>query len=410
MTDRKLTRPLGISLGILIAVMGILSGASLVKSIVARFVFQPTPFQPAIVSDLSVSHSPDWLLPEQEVMIWVNVDVANPEIPIDFRWSIKGGEIRRGQGTAKITYKAPDTPGTYKVSLKVKYGDWYTERAKLLFVVSPTPSPTSTSTDTPTPTNTPTPADTPTPTLTPTGTPPPTDTPTPIPDAVVNAEALNLRSGPGIVYDILAVLKQGDSLKVRGRNLVGDWLKVIAPDGKEGWVAASLLEINLSLAGVAVAQVPPTPTPMHTPTPAVTPTPTLLPPPILLEPETGAAFLGEPPPLKWQWDRPRAPNEVFAVRVRREGETRLCHHDKADKPEYKASLSYCTAGTHYWSIALIRDIAPWLPENDLNRWETLSETSAERWFYYVPAEEPWTWPTPPGDDDDDGDAKEPPEP
>jgi hypothetical protein len=152
-----------------------------------------------------------------------------------------------------------------------------------------------------------------------------------------------------------------------------------------------------------------TPTPTNTAT--VTPTPTLLPPPIPLEPENGAAFLGEPADLKWQWDyRPRATDEVFSVRVRREGETRLCHHDKADKPEYKASLSYCTAGTHYWSVALVRDVAPWLPEDDINRWQNLSEESAERWFYYVPGEEPWTWPAldKPGPEPSKEPPKEPP--
>ena len=245
---------------------------------------------------------------------------------------------------------------------------------------TPTPTPTFTPTGTSSPTNTPTATTTP--------------TPTPKPDAVVNVKALNLRSGPGTVYDVVGLLKQGDSLEATGKNLAGGWLKVVAPSGQEGWVNASFLKINLPLVSVPVAQVPPTPTPMYTLTPTATPTPELLPPPIPLEPENGAAFLGEPADLKWQWDRPRATDEVFSVRVRREGETKFCHHDKADKPEYKASLSYCTAGTHYWSVALVWDLAPWLPEDDVNRWQDLSEPSEERWFYYVPPDEPWTWPAP----------------
>ena len=43
MTDPKLNRSLGIFLGILIAIMGIVSGISLIKAIVARSVFQPIP-------------------------------------------------------------------------------------------------------------------------------------------------------------------------------------------------------------------------------------------------------------------------------------------------------------------------------------------------------------------------------
>jgi hypothetical protein len=272
--------------------------------------------------------------------------------------------------------------------------------------VTPTPSPTphkrsNTPTFTPTITITPTSAPSPTDTPEPTATGTPTPKPAPKPDAEVNTDFLNLRSGPGVVYDILGVLKRGDWLKIKCKCPYGKWLEIICPSkGLEGWVARSLLQVNIDMAGVpVVAKVP------HTPTPTLTPTPELLPPPIPLEPENGAAFLGEPALLRWQWDRPRAPNEVFSVRVRREGQTRLCHHDKADKPEYKASLSYCTAGTHYWSVALVRDLDPSLPEEDLDRWQELSESSEERWFYYVPGEEPWTWPTP---DDGEPKPKEPP--
>ena len=408
MTDRKLTRPLGIFLGILIVALGIFSGTSLLKS-----VLQPTPSPVTVVGPLPpeiigfISDQSGSVLPGARMGIQAEVNSNGHKID-SYWWVVEAGEGRiiSGQGTPLIIYEAPETPGIYEVRVELEYEGGLPVEGSTTVEVAPelTPTPTYTATPTHTPTSTPTS----TPTATPTGTPPPTDTPTPIPGAVVLAEALNLRSGPGIVYDILAVLKQGDSLKVTGRNLAVDWLKVIAPDGKEGWVAASLLEVNLPLAGVALAQIPPTPTSM--PTPTATPTPTLLPPPIPLEPENGAAFLGEPPLLKWQWDRPRAPDEVFAVRVRREGETRLCHHDKADKPEYRASLSYCTAGTHYWSVALVRDLDPRLPEEDINRWQDLSESSAERWFYYVPAEEPWTWPPPPGDDDDDGGGEAPPKP
>jgi type II secretory pathway pseudopilin PulG len=276
------------------------------------------------------------------------------------------------------------------------------------FTATPTATPTQTE-PTATPTEEDKDPDPPTliPTAMPTPTPTPTATPipTPKPDAVVNMEALlNLRSGPGTYYDTLGVLEEGDPLRVTDRNHTGDWLRVIAPDGQEGWVAYSVLQVNVDMAGVPVAQAPPTPTPMYTPTPTITPTPALLPPPILLEPQNGASFIGEPVLLKWQWDRPRAPDEVFSVRVRREGETKLCHHAQAKDLEYKGSLTYCTAGNHYWGVALVRDLAPWLPEDDENRWQDLSEPSDERWFYYVPPEEPWTLPipTPSGGGGDDG--------
>lgn len=139
----------------------------------------PTP----VVSDLGCSSSE--LLPREEMKIWVNVKVGNRKIPVVYTWSTEGGEIIREQEPAKITYKAPDTPGTYRVSLKVECGDWDTERSTSIVVASPTPTSTTTPANMPTSTNTPTvtPTDTPTatPTDTPTSTPVPTDTPTSTP-------------------------------------------------------------------------------------------------------------------------------------------------------------------------------------------------------------------------------------
>ncbi len=68
-----------------------------------------------------------------------------------------------------------------------------------------------------------------------------TETVTPAPAApasgtvVVLAEALNLRSGPGMSYPVRAVLSQTTVLDLIGRR--GGWLKVRAPGGAIGWVA-----------------------------------------------------------------------------------------------------------------------------------------------------------------------------
>ena len=72
-----------------------------------------TPASTPDVSDLYCSSSE--LLPREEVVIWVNVAVANQNIPVVYTWSTEGGEIISGQGTANITYRTPDTPGTYEV-------------------------------------------------------------------------------------------------------------------------------------------------------------------------------------------------------------------------------------------------------------------------------------------------------
>ena len=142
----------------------------------------------------------------------------------------------------------------------------------------PTKTPTSipfTSTPTPTPTPTPKPA---------THTPPPaTATPTPQPIAVVTADALNLRAGPGTVYDKKGLLHKGEKLNITARTATGDWIRVLA-DGTEGWVSATYVELLIPLDSIPVAvEIPPTPTalvlePTSTPTslpatPKTTPTP-----------------------------------------------------------------------------------------------------------------------------------------
>ena len=124
---------------------------------------------------------------------------------------------------------------------------------------TPTPTPTSTATPTPNPTNTPTP--TPTSTKTPTATPTttPVITPTPLPDATVNIKTLNVRSGPGTVYDILAGVHQGDELEVIGQAYECDWLKVIIPQGTQGWVAGGPEYVirNLPCDLIPAAAIPP---------------------------------------------------------------------------------------------------------------------------------------------------------
>lgn len=110
-----------------------------------------------------------------------------------------------------------------------------------------------------TPTATPTATATPSPTLT--RTPRPTKTATPVPDAVVTTKTANVRAGPGLSYEIINQVNNGDPVRVIGRNAAGDWLQIVVPGQKRGWISGSLLEVNLSLAEVAEAAIPPSPTP-----------------------------------------------------------------------------------------------------------------------------------------------------
>jgi hypothetical protein len=80
---------------------------------------------------------------------------------------------------------------------------------------------------------------------------------------------LNVRSGPGTVYPIVAVVHINDALAIIGSIADGAWLQVccvaIAEGGaatESGWVASPLVEVQGSLAGLAIITPPPSPTPI----------------------------------------------------------------------------------------------------------------------------------------------------
>jgi hypothetical protein len=98
------------------------------------------------------------------------------------------------------------------------------------------------------------------------------------PRCTVAANDLNLRSGPGTVYEPpLKSLSQGTLLKPLTRISDNTWLEVQVQDTNEvGWVGAGtqFISCNIDITGLSLGQIPPTPTP----TPTSTPTPTLIPP------------------------------------------------------------------------------------------------------------------------------------
>ena len=144
------------------------------------------------------------------------------------------------------------------------------------------PTPTSVA-PTPVP---PTPTATPRPTSTPTRT--PSITPTPAPDAVVTADALTLRGGPGTAFARLGTLLKGDPLTVTARTEAGNWLAVTTATGRQGWVYATYVSLSIPVESVSLAaRVPPTPVPQPTQPPTAAPADTAT--------ET-VSEEGEPPP------------------------------------------------------------------------------------------------------------------
>ena len=125
----------------------------------------------------------------------------------------------------------------------------------LMLVALAFPGCGSTPEPTPSPPVTPRPP-APTPTAQPTFTALAEPTPTLVPKAVVTADALNLRAGPGTNYDQLGMLKLGEELQATGRNQAGDWIAVIAPGGTTAWVAVQYVSLNVSVETLPVAPAP----------------------------------------------------------------------------------------------------------------------------------------------------------
>ncbi|MCB9419020.1 MAG: SH3 domain-containing protein [Ardenticatenaceae bacterium] len=97
--------------------------------------------------------------------------------------------------------------------------------------------------------------------------------PTPIPattgTATVNIYRLNVRQGPGTNYGIITTLNRGDVLQLAGyRNAAATWIKVILPNGTQGWLSAVYTITSIPIVNLAV-ETNPTPT---TPTPTPVPT------------------------------------------------------------------------------------------------------------------------------------------
>jgi ABC-type branched-subunit amino acid transport system substrate-binding protein/uncharacterized protein YgiM (DUF1202 family) len=90
----------------------------------------------------------------------------------------------------------------------------------------------------------------------------------------IRSTVQNVRTGPGLEYDTLGQLQQGDNRRVIGANIDFSWV-AIEFRGQNGWLstAPNLLEVIGDRNSVPVLPSPPTPTPVLSATPAITPTP-----------------------------------------------------------------------------------------------------------------------------------------
>jgi hypothetical protein len=198
----------------------------------------------------------DSLFPGAEIRI--QVDVRRNGHHIDyFHWLVETGEgvITDGNGTSRITYQAPNSPGTYQIDVELEYEG--TERVRGSATVEVVPEPTRVPTDS-------------------------------------VAITINLRSGPSTDYTIIGYLLMGTEVKILGRNNAGNWF-FIDSGSQQGWISGIAFQTT-----PVVMPTLPILTPSPSPTPS--PPPTLLSAPTLIAPDDGSESGGTRPDLIWQWE------------------------------------------------------------------------------------------------------------
>lgn len=111
--------------------------------------------------------------------------------------------------------------------------------------------------------------------------PPPANTPTPSIPSVTALGDLNIRSGPGIEYDVVGFMRRGDSALVVGTTAV-NWWKIECPDhitSAECWVSGDPRYSSAkNTENILWVSVPPTPSPIPATATPVSPTQTPVPP------------------------------------------------------------------------------------------------------------------------------------
>ena len=92
----------------------------------------------------------------------------------------------------------------------------------------------------------------------------PSPTPKPVFEVKINIAAVNIRSGPGTVYSIIANRQLEDILEAVGRSAAGDWLVIILDAKTTGWISTKVIDFSLDASQLPIVSAPPTPVIMPT--------------------------------------------------------------------------------------------------------------------------------------------------
>lgn len=192
--------------------------------------------------------------------------------------------VEQGQPTLTASFQwTPEAPGSYTLEIRA-----YNQRGEV---------------NTPTMVTVTAVGDLAAATVTPTST-PATPTPTvPTAPTLKTITDLNVRSGPGLTYDLIGLLPVGSSAELTGRSEDQQWWQIrFAPAANGvGWVSSDpAYASTVNTGSVPVVPAPPSPTPSPTPTgtPTNTPTATSVPatftPTLTPTPTSTPTVTGEP--------------------------------------------------------------------------------------------------------------------
>jgi len=82
----------------------------------------------------------------------------------------------------------------------------------------------------------------------------------------IDQTQINVRAGPGTIYDKVGLLLLGQKAVAKGRTTAGEWILIVyegAPGGV-GWISSSL--VNITPGALPIVEPPPMPTPLVTTT------------------------------------------------------------------------------------------------------------------------------------------------
>jgi len=77
------------------------------------------------------------------------------------------------------------------------------------------------------------------------------------PGAYVTTGQLNVRTGPGVGFAVVARIDQWQTMTLLARNRAATWVNIRLPNGTEGWVNAYYIHASISLVKLPVAGATP---------------------------------------------------------------------------------------------------------------------------------------------------------